>query len=128
MIRVSAAIIKNEIGEILICQRGAGGSCEYLWEFPGGKIEPKESPEECLIRECKEELEIDIEIQNLYAETIYAYPEREIAFLFFCAKIVHGKPTADVHELIKWVFPDKLILYEFCPADKVVVEKLAKSQ
>ena len=62
MTRVSAAIIKNSDNEILICRRGPGGSCEFLWEFPGGKIEPGESPEECLVRECLEELEIEIEV------------------------------------------------------------------
>ena len=85
MIRVSAAIIKNQDDEILICQRGPGGSCQFLWEFPGGKIEEEESPEECLVRECKEELDIDISVQKLFAHTTYSYPERDIEFLFFYA-------------------------------------------
>ncbi len=74
MTRVSAAIIKNSDNEILICQRGPGGSCEFLWEFPGGKI-PGESPEECLVRECREELEIDIEVLDLFEQTTL-YPEK----------------------------------------------------
>ncbi|MPM73373.1 8-oxo-dGTP diphosphatase [bioreactor metagenome] len=126
MTRVSAAIIKNSDNEILICQRGLGGSCEFLWEFPGGKIEPGESPEECLVRECREELEIDIEVLSLFEQTKYSYPEREIEFMFFCASLNKGVPTPSVHNCIKWVSPDELEEYEFCPADVSVIEKLAK--
>ncbi len=128
MIRVSAAIIKNSDNEILICQRGPGGSCQFLWEFPGGKIEPGESPEECLVRECREELEIDIEVQDLFAQTTHSYPERDIEFMFFSASLKKGVPTPSVHKNIKWVLQDMLKQYEFCPADVSVVEKLAKDK
>ncbi|MCE5201588.1 MAG: 8-oxo-dGTP diphosphatase MutT [Synergistaceae bacterium] len=124
MVRVSAAIIKNSDNEILICQRGPGGSCQFLWEFPGGKIELGESPEECLIRECREELEIDIEVQDLFAQTTFSYPEMDIEFMFFSASLKNGVATPSVHNSIKWVLPDKLKEYEFCPADVSVVEKL----
>ena len=126
MTRVSAAIIKNSDNEILICRRGPGGSCEFLWEFPGGKIEQGESPEECLVRECLEELEIEIEVLDLFEETKYSYPEREIEFMFFSASLKKGVPTLNVHNSIKWVSPDMLKEYEFCPADVFVVERLAK--
>ena len=128
MIHVSAAIIKNETGEILICQRGKGGVCEYLWEFPGGKLEPGETSEECLVRECRVELGIEIMVQELFAQTTYAYPEITIAFSFFRAKLVKGEPKAEVHESIKWVLPVELKFYEFCPADVAVVEKLLVNQ
>ena len=126
MTRVSAAIITNSDNEILICRRGPGGSCEFLWEFPGGKIEQGESPEECLVRECLEELEIEIEVLDLFEETKYSYPEREIEFMFFSASLKKGVPTLNVHNSIKWVSPDMLKEYEFCPADVFVVERLAK--
>ena len=126
MTRVSAAIINNSDNEILICQRGQGGSCEFLWEFPGGKIEQGESPEECLVRECLEELEIEIEVLDLFEQTKYSYPEREIEFMFFSASLKKGVPTLNVHNSIKWVSPDMLGEYEFCPADVLVVERLAK--
>mgnify|MGYP003590203591 FL=1 len=126
MTRVSAAIITNSDNEILICRRGQGGSCEFLWEFPGGKIEQGESPEECLVRECLEELEIEIEVLDLFEETKYSYPEREIEFMFFSASLKKGVPTPNVHDSIKWVSPDMLGEYEFCPADVLVVERLAK--
>ena len=126
MTRVSAAIIKNSENEILICQRGPGGSCEFLWEFPGGKIEQGESPEECLVRECREELEIDIEVLDLFEEKKYSYPEQDIEFMFFTASLKKGAPVPSVHKTIKWVWPDRLGEYEFCPADISVVEKLVK--
>lgn len=126
MMRVSAAIIRNDKGEILICQRGAGGQCAYLREFPGGKQELGETSEECLIRECKEELEIDIAILELFAETTYIYPEQEIAFSFFKAKIVNGKLKIDVHNAMEWVVQEDLFMYKFCPADIAVVERLVK--
>ena len=128
MIQLSAAILKNEAGKILICQRGAGGPCAYLWEFPGGKLESGESPEECLFRECREELGIGIRIQELFAQTTYTYPEIQIAFSFFRAELVDGEPRADVHKSIQWVLPDELKLYEFCPADVAVVERLSVKQ
>ena len=128
MIQLSAAILKNEAGKILICQRGAGGPCAYLWEFPGGKLESGESPEECLFRECREELGIEIMVQELFAQTTYAYPEIQIAFSFFRAELVDGEPRADVHKSIQWVLPDELKLYEFCPADVAVVERLSVKQ
>lgn len=126
MTRVSAAIITNSDNEILICRRGPGGSCEFLWEFPGGKIEQGESPEECLVRECLEELEIEIEILELFEQTKYSYPERDIEFMFFSASLKNGIPTASVHDSIKWVSPDMLPDYEFCPADVSVVGRLSK--
>jgi 8-oxo-dGTP diphosphatase len=126
MVRVSAAIIRNSDNEILICQRGPGGSCQFLWEFPGGKIEPGESPEECLVRECREELGIDIEVQDLFEQTKYSYPERDIEFMFFRTSLINGVPASSVHNSIKWVLPDRLDEFEFCPADVFVVKKLAK--
>ena len=128
MTRVSAAIITNSDNEILICRRGPGGSCQFLWEFPGGKIEPGESPEECLVRECLEELEIDVDIRDLFEQVKYSYPESDIEFMFFRASLKKGVPIPSVHKDIKWVSPDRLKEYEFCPADVYVVEKLTKDK
>lgn len=124
MIDVSAAIIKNVTGEVLICRRGAGGSCAYLWEFPGGKQEDGETPKECLVRECKEELGIEIVVGMVFARTFYQCPERGIRFTFFLAEIISGTPRLSVHLEVQWVKPKDLLNYEFCPADVEVVEKL----
>lgn len=124
MIHVSAAIICNELNEIIICQRGPVGSCALLWEFPGGKQEPNETSDQCLVRECREELSIDIEIIDLFAETTYTYPECEIVFSFFNAHIIHGTPKCIVHNEIKWVNLKSIGKYGFCPADIEIVHKL----
>jgi len=125
MTQVAAAIIQKD-DKFLICQRGTGGNCAFLWEFPGGKLEPHESLKECLIRECKEELEIDISVKGIFAETTYKYPEREIAFTFFDTAIIGGKLKMNVHNDIQWVLPRELKNYEFCPADVEIVEKLSE--
>lgn len=123
MIHVAAAII-HQNNRILICRRGAGGNCAFLWEFPGGKLEEDETLEECIIRECKEELDINIEVKDIYAETTYEYPDKVIAFTFFNAEITNGEIKMDVHEEIKWVMQSELINYEFCPADVGIVKNL----
>lgn len=126
MILVSAAIIRNTAGEILICQRGAGGSCAFLWEFPGGKQEADETAAECLVRECREELGVEIEIVALLEKSSYEYPDNKIAFTFFEAKINSGVPCKSVHQEILWVRPAALLQYQFCPADTEIVGRLAQ--
>lgn len=123
MIQVAAAIIKDD-DKILICQRSKGEFCELLWEFPGGKLEAGETFEECVVRECKEELQIHIVINGIFAETTYRYPDREIAFTFFNARIIGGRPKINVHKDMKWVRPEELAKFEFCPADKGIIENL----
>lgn len=117
MTSVAAAVIKNNNNEILICQRGKGGSCAYLWEFPGGKLENDESMAECIIRECKEELNISVTVKSTLSKFNYSYPERDIAFTFFEAKIINGTLKMNVHNDIKWVKAEDLKNYKFCPAD-----------
>jgi 8-oxo-dGTP diphosphatase len=123
MIKVAAAIIRKN-GYILICQRCAGGNCAFLWEFPGGKVELNESFEQCAIRECKEELNINIKIKDIFLNTIYKYPDKEIEFTFFNAEIIQGELTMSVHNNMKWVLPDEMINFEFCPADIETVNRL----
>jgi 8-oxo-dGTP diphosphatase len=126
VIQVAAAIIYKD-HKILICQRGAGGHCEYLWEFPGGKQDVGETLEQCLVRECREELGIEIEVKSIFAETVYQYPDRKIAFTFFNAELIQGEPVKSVHRDIKWVSLGELANYKFCPADVGVVDKLANA-
>ncbi len=122
-VNVAAAIIRKD-DKILICRRGEGGSCAFLWEFPGGKSEPGETPEQCLVRECREELDIGINTFGIFAETAFKYPEREIHFTFLNAKIVSGDIHMDVHKDIKWVNPKDFAQYKFCPADVKITERL----
>jgi mutator protein MutT len=123
MIEVAAAIIMKG-GRYLICRRGEGGSCAHLWEFPGGKRERGETPEECLWRECREELGVDIHIRTVFEKTTYRYPDREIAFTFFLADIIAGDITPTVHEAVRWVLPSELKNFKFCPADVGIVNLL----
>ncbi len=123
-IEVAAAIFRRN-GRIFLCRRGEGGSCAFLWEFPGGKLEKGETPEDCLIRECREELKVGIEIDGLYDRFDYDYPDKSIRFYFYDARIVSGEPELSVHQEAKWLWPRELTQYEACPADKELIEKLA---
>jgi 8-oxo-dGTP diphosphatase len=125
MIQVAAAIIKNKENKILICQRKENSSlCALMWEFPGGKLESGETLKECLIRECKEELDISISVKDLFIETTHVYSDREFKFTFFLSEIVQGNIKNNVHKTTKWVSPSELNKYTFCPADVPVVDKL----
>lgn len=126
MKHVAAAIIFNDRNELLICQRQSGGSCSNLWEFPGGKLELGESMEECCVRECREELNVDIRILSRYEETSYAYPENEIQFTFYLAKLLsdENELKMNVHQNICWAKISELNEYEFCPADIKLIERI----
>ena len=124
--KVSAAIIRNEDNEILICQRKAGGSCAYLWEFPGGKQEEGETAEECLVRECREELGVTVKVSGLFMQKKYSYPEKDYFFSFFNAEITEGEMSMIVHNNLVWEPAEELSKYSFCPADVDVVEKITE--
>lgn len=123
MIEVAAAIIERE-GKILVCRRGAGGVCEFLWEFAGGKLEKGETPFEALIRECREELEIEVTPEKILAEYPFSYPDRDIYFYFIKASFGGEKLTLNVHEDVKWLYPSEMDADEFCPADRDIISKL----
>ena len=123
MKQVTAAIIKDN-GRYLICQRGAEDECGLLWEFPGGKLEEGESLEECIIREIKEELELDIRVLDIFTTNVYHFDSKEIFFTVFNAEIIGGIMKLNVHNDAKWVTLEEMLLYEFMPADIGFVEKL----
>ncbi len=132
IIEVTAAIIKNEQNEFLICQRPGGKNCELLWEFPGGKQEPDETLEQCLVREIKEELNIEIEVRKKYDDIYHEYMELEelqtdkvIHITFFECVITCGKITVKEHNDIKWITVNDFIHYQFCPADSGIINKLS---
>lgn len=123
MKKIAATILKRK-GRILICRRGPGGNCAGLWEFPGGKIEPGETGEDCAIRECKEELEVEIRLLGLREELVYEYPDGAYGFLFYDGTIARGEPVKRVHQEIRWVLPGELAAFSFCPADIPLVNRL----
>ena len=124
MINVSAAIIIKD-DNILIAQRGKKKSQGLKWEFPGGKLEPNESAEESLVREIKEELNIDIEVGEKLGESIFEYPSGRIKLIAFYCEWKSGDLRLLEHEEVKWVKAKALSAFEFAPADIPFVEKLA---
>ena len=97
-------------------------------EFPGGKQEAGETAADCLVRECREELGIEIDIVALLEQTSYTYPDNKIGLSFFAAKITGGVPQKSVHQKILWVRPAELLQYQFCPADTEIVSRLAQGE
>ena len=123
MVIVTAAVIEKE-GRILIARRKKGWRHAGKWEFPGGKIEPGETPEECLRRELREELAIEAEIGEFVCSSTYAYSHATIQLLVYRASHVSGEFTLHDHQEMRWVLPDELLQYEFPEADKPVVDRL----
>ena len=120
---VTAAVIEKE-GRILIAKRKQGWRFAGKWEFPGGKIESEETPEECLKRELREELGIETEIGKFICSSTYAYPHATIRLLVYQAFHVSGEYTLHDHEEIRWVLTQELLQFHCPEADKPVIEKL----
>ena len=126
-IRVVAAIIKavNENGEPIIfaTQRGYG-DFKGGWEFPGGKIEEGETPQEALVREIKEELETEISVGELIDTIEYDYPTFHLSMDCFWAEIVSGDLVLTEHEAAKWLTKNELNSVEWLPADITLIAKI----
>ncbi|AET69471.1 ADP-ribose pyrophosphatase [Desulfosporosinus orientis DSM 765] len=123
MKEVTAAILVKD-HSVLIAQRGVNDELAGKWELPGGKIEAGETPEDCLKREIKEELDVDIEVLNFFADSVYKYPNGVIKLMAFWCRWVSGNYHLKVHSQILWAKPWELDLYDFAPADIPLVEKL----
>lgn len=124
-VHVVAAMIKKG-GHILICQRPAHKARALLWEFPGGKVDPGETPEAALIRECREELAVDIQVGSLYMQVTHAYPDLTVRLSLYWAGLTAGEPQALEHEAIRWASPGEFPSYAFCPADADILQRIAK--
>lgn len=125
MKQVTAAIIRKD-DKFLIAQRAEDDECGLLWEFPGGKLEEGETLQECIIREIKEELDLDIEIIDIFATSLYHFNSKKIYFTVFNAKILGGNLKLNVHNQAHWIKASQLKDYKFMPPDVVFVEKLIK--
>lgn len=119
-VRVVAAIIIHE-NKIFATQRGYG-EFKDGWEFPGGKIEPGETPQEALVREIKEELDIEIEVKDFLETVEYDYPEFHLSMDCFFCTIRSGELVLKEHEAAKWLTAETLESVEWLPADKGLIE------
>ena len=123
MTDVVAALIW-EGDRFLACQRPAHKARGLLWEFVGGKVEPGESLEDALIRECREELDITVAPRDVFMEVIHEYPDLTVRLTLFNAVIAEGKPKALEHHDIRWITVQEIDGLAFCPADEEILKKL----
>ena len=122
-IEVVAAIIEKN-GKILICRRAENKTRALKWEFPGGKIEPGETPEQAVLRECREELDVDLCVKGEFMRVLHSYPDIEIQLTVFRTAIIGSDPRCIEHKEIRFVYPSELADFELCPADITVAEKI----
>jgi len=123
MIEVVAALIWDGT-RFLACQRPAHKARGMMWEFVGGKVEPGETYEQALIRECQEELGITIAVQNISMELVHEYPDLTIHLTLLNAVIAEGIPKKLEHHDIRWMTLAEAKQYPFCPADDEILRRL----
>ena len=124
-VEVVAALIRSG-SRFMICQRPADKSRGLLWEFVGGKVEPDETKEQALIRECREELAVTISVNDVFTEVSHEYPDILIHLTLFNAVITDGTPQKLEHNDIRWILPEEIPQYEFCPADKEILQMIER--
>ena len=123
MTEVVAALIWVQ-DKFMICQRPANKARGLLWEFVGGKVEPGETKEQALIRECQEELAVTLDVGEVFMDVIHEYPDLTVHLTLFNASIRKGTPQKLEHNDIRWITVDRIDQYEFCPADTIILQKL----
>ena len=126
MTEVVAALIRDG-DRFMICQRPANKKRALLWEFVGGKVEPGETREAALIRECTEELAVTVAPQDIFMDVIHEYPDITVHLTLFNAVITDGIPQKLEHNDIKFITVDEIPQYEFCPADVEILAKIKES-
>ena len=123
MIEVVAALIWQE-NKFMICQRPAHKGNGLLWEFVGGKVEAGESPEQALVRECQEELGIVLSVGQVFMDVLHQYPDALVHLTLFCATIQQGTPKLLEHLDLRWITPEEISNYAFCPADREILNEI----
>ena len=121
---VAALIWKNN--KFMICQRPTHKARGLLWEFVGGKVEPGETKEQALIRECKEELNVLLSVGEVFMDVVHEYPDLTVHLTLFNATISEGEPQKLEHNDIRWITPSEIPNYEFCPADEGILVKICE--
>lgn len=122
---VAALIWEN--GRFLICQRPAHKARGLLWEFAGGKVEPGETRQQALVRECREELAVTVAVEDVFMEVTHEYPDITVQLTLFSARIVQGAPQKLEHPDIRWITPAEIPDYAFCPADVEILKRIEEA-
>ena len=125
MTDVVAALIWDS-NRFLACQRPAHKARGLLWEFVGGKVEPGETPEEALIRECREELDITVGVGDLFMEVVHEYPDLTVHLILYNAFIESGTIQLLEHNDARWLLPSEIPNYAFCPADEDILNEIIR--
>ena len=123
MIEVVAALIWDG-DKFMICQRPAHKARGLLWEFVGGKVEPGETREQALIRECREELAVTVSVGEVFMDVVHEHPDLLVHLTLFNAVIAEGIPQKLEHNDIRWIAVDEIPHYDFCPADDEILKRL----
>lgn len=123
MTEVVAALIWDG-NRFLACQRPANKARALLWEFVGGKVEPGETHTAALIRECQEELNVTVSVDDIFMDVIHEYPDLTVHLFLYNAQIIDGTITLLEHNDAKWLLPEEIPQYAFCPADKEILEQI----
>lgn len=126
MIEVVAAFIRDH-DRFMICQRPAHKARALLWEFVGGKVEPGETKEQALIRECQEELAVTLSVGDVFMDVVHEYADITVHLTLFNATIAEGVPQKLEHNDIKWIIPTEIPNYDFCQADEEILEMIKKA-
>ena len=122
---VVAALIWDG-NRFMICQRPAHKARGLLWEFVGGKVESGETREAALIRECREELAVEVDVGSVFTEVVHEYPDITVRLTLFHAVIDSGVPRMLEHNDIRWITPAEIPMYDFCPADVEILERIVE--
>ena len=123
---VAAGVLERE-GKTLAAKRKSGSHLEGHWEFPGGKIEPNESPEDCLVRELAEEIGVLVVPRGILDVVFHRYPEKSVLLLFYRCELLEGDPRPIECDEVRWVDLADLPSLDWAPADVPFVRKLAES-
>lgn len=127
MTEVVAALIWDG-DRFLICQRPKKKARGLLWEYVGGKVEPGETKQEALIRECREELDVTITVGDVFMDVVHEYPDITVHLTLFHASIAEGTIRLLEHNAIAWITPAEIPDYDFCPADEDINKQLIKGK
>jgi len=123
MLNVTCAIIIQD-NKILCVQRGIGRHLAGKWEFPGGKIHEGESPEDSVMREVREELDLDVEVREALAPVTYSYPDKAVRLMPFLCRVTGGRLHLHEHQAFEWLRPGDLGKLDWCEADQPILEEL----